>query len=253
MKLKDLLDELRLNILNDRSSRTSGNSDYLWTDRTLVNYINEAQRRFAARSLILRDASTPEVTRVTLRNGVDTYDLHPSIIAVISAKLPDTRRDLARIGHSLFGDPGIAAAGWDVGGDQMPPGRPLAFSTDEEVAAGDDDSRIAVSLKLYPAPAGDFVGQTLQLRVVRKPLEDLVFNNLEATPEIPVDHHIEMLDWAAYLALRIVDHDTGDAPRAQEFANSFETHVQNARKLVMRKLFAPKAWGFGRGGWSWGA
>lgn len=254
MKLKDLLEELRVNILNDRSSRVSGSSDYLWTDTTLVRYINEAQRRFAVRSLIIRDATTPEVTRLALVAGVDTYTLHPSVIAVISAKLPDQRRDLARAGHSVFAVTGAATSNWDPSELMaLPPGRPLAFSTDEQVAEADDATISAVSLRIHPAPSAEFDGTVLQLRVVRKPIDPLVPHNLAAEPEIPADHHIEMLDWAAYLALRIVDHDAGEARRAAEFAQSFEQHVQAARTMVMRKLFAPKPWGFGRGGWSWGA
>ena len=62
-----------------------------------------------------------------------------------------------------------------------------------------------------------------------------------------------MLDWAAYLALRIVDDDAGSARRALEFRASFDQHVKEARTLVMRKLFTPVEWGFGRGGFSWGS
>jgi hypothetical protein len=51
------------------------------------------------------------------------------------------------------------------------------------------------------------------------------------------------------LALRIVDQDAGNRVRSADFAASFEAHVQDARKLVLRKLFAPTGWGFGRGGW----
>jgi hypothetical protein len=47
MELSDLLDELRNNILYDRSDSVSGDPDQLWSDATLVRYINEAQRRFA--------------------------------------------------------------------------------------------------------------------------------------------------------------------------------------------------------------
>lgn len=254
MKLRDLLNELRLNILNDRSDRTSGSSDYLWTDETLVRYINEAQRRFAVRSLVIRDGTTPEVTQVTLRTGVSEYELHPSIIAVISAKLPTARRDLVRTGHSVLAGARQQSDNWDMSEVyEQQPGPTLAYSTDEEVSAADEGSMTLVTMRVFPAPSAAENGTVLQLRVVRKPLDDLVPSNLMAVPEIPLDHHMEMLDWAAYLALRIVDHDAGDAKRAADFAASFETHVQAARTLVMRKLFAPKPWGFGRGGWSWGS
>jgi hypothetical protein len=53
--------------------------------------------------------------------------------------------------------------------------------------------------------------------VCRKPINELVLNNLEAVPEVPEDHHLDMLDWAAYLALRIVDQDSGNRTRAKRF------------------------------------
>jgi hypothetical protein len=254
MNLSDLLSELRLNILHDRSDRSSGNEDYLWSDATLVRYINEAQRRFASRSFVIRDATTAEVINVTLEEGVTEYSLHPSILAVISAKLDSEQGDLARAGHSILNRATRSTDNWDLSLTSLvAPGKPMAFSTDEQVVEDDDSSVSAVSMRVFPEPSADYDGELIKLRVVRKPLDELTVNNLSAVPEIPVDHHLEMLDWAAYLALRIIDVDGGNAKRAAEFAQSFESHVQAARTMVMRKLFAPKPWGFGKGGWSWGA
>lgn len=254
MILRDLLSELRTNILNDRSDRTAGTSDYLWTDETLIRYINEAQRRFAVRTYVLRDSTTAEVVNVTLKTGVTQYALHPSIIAVLSAMRDGQLADLTRIGHSALS--GLVPSGSMSIVDPssftaLSPGPPLGYSTDETIAEDDDSAFGAVSLRVYPAPSAAVNNTLLKLRVVRKPIEQLTANNLGASPEIPEDHHLEMLDWAAYLALRIVDDDAGNPKRAAEFAQSFEAHVNEARKLVLRKLFAPRRWGFGRGGFSW--
>lgn len=255
MKLSDLLDELRNNILNDRSDSVSGDPDQLWSDATLVRYINEAQRRFACRSLVLRDSTTAEVTEVTLVAGQAEYNLHPSVLAVISAKKSTADADLMRVGHSLLSSyttPGSDV--WDLSSfSSLPAGGPIAYSTDESVAEDDNGSNSVVTLRIFPEPDATSAGTVIKLRVVRKPLEELTTYNLGAVPEIPEDHHIEMLDWAAYLALRIVDVDAGHSQRASEFAQSFESHVQYARAMVLRKLFAPKPWGFGRGGFSWGS
>jgi hypothetical protein len=253
MQLSELLEELRIGILNDRSDRTSGTSDYLWTDEMLVRYINEAQRRFAVKGLVIRDGTTAEVCEVTLEEGVTEYALHESILAVISAKIEDAAVDLTRVGHSAldvirsvdinFLDPSQFHS--------LTPGSPLAFSTDEQVVADDSDSYSRVSMRIFPEPDDDADGTVIKLRVLRKPIEELSVNNLGAVPEIPVDHHLEMLDWAAYLALRIVDADAGNPKRAAEFAASFEEHVKAARTMVLRKLFAPTPMGFGRNGWTW--
>lgn len=254
MKLADLLDELRNNMLFDRSAYTGGTAPtYLWSDDTLIRYINEAQKRFARRAFVIRDASTPEVVNVTLKNGISEYTLHSSIITVLTARLSTASVDLIRTGHWALGTYSPPNTNiWDV--NQLlsiQPGKTLAFATDEEMVEGDSGSRNTVTMRVFPTPSPTEDGQIIKLRVCRLPLDELTSNDEEAIPEIPEDHHLEMLDWAAYLALRIVDHDAGDPERAQEFANSFEAHVKNALKLVLKKLFAPQPWGFGKNGWSW--
>jgi len=253
--LGELLELLRHSILNDRTDRISGSSDYLWTDKTLCIYINEAQRRFAVRSLILRDGTTDEVTLVPLVAGQTVYNLHNAVIAVVSAKTEGQNAGLSRVGHSFLEsyrspaarlpDPTYFSA--------MQPGATLAFSTDEAINNADGASVEQVTLRIFPAPTAEMVtaNTALRLRVIRKPLYPLIETSTGATPEIPEDHHIEMLDWAAYLALRIVDDDAGAPKRADEFRIMFEGHVAEARKLAMRKMFAPTGWGFGRGGFVW--
>lgn len=254
MTLQELLDFLRGPILNDRSARVSGSSDYLWTDDQLVTMINEAQRRFAALSLILRDSTTKEVTEVTLVEGQTEYPLHESVLAVLSARRFDQQADLTRVGHPVLAAYRPTSEGWvdpaSYVGHQ--PGVPLAYSTDEGVTDYHDESFDEVSLRVYPAPSAAEAGTKLKLRVVRLPLCDFRDASRSTKSEIPRMHQIQMLDWAAYLALRIVDDDAGMERRALEFRASFESHVKEARAVVMRKLFAPMGWGFGQGGWSWG-
>jgi hypothetical protein len=254
MKLNELLDELREGILNDRSDRVDGTSDYLWTDARLVRYIDAAEQRFAIQGLVIRDGGTDETCLVTLVEGQTEYPLHEAVLAVVSAKRETAVTDLARVGHALLGAYRAPDDSWDAATlTAMSPGAPLAYSTDEGVSAQYDDSMSQVILRVYPAPDADAAGTTVRMRVVRKPIERLVVTKLGATPEIPEEHHLEMLDWAAYLALRIVDQDAGAPKRAAEFAQSFQVHVNNARKTAMRKMFAPLPWGFGRSGFSWGS
>ena len=253
MNLEDLLALLRTAYLNDRSDRIGGDNDYLWTDATLVTYINEAQNRFAHKALILRDGRTPEVTKVRLVEDQATYDLHPSVLAVISAKRDDQETDIMRVGHSALNAYRAPSDTWidPATLSTLPNSTPIAFSTDEELSEDDVGALSVPVLRVYPKPSAAVAGEYLRLRVVRKPLEQLTATNLSAYPEIPEDHHIEMLDWAAYLALRIVDDDAGSPRRAEEFRASFEDHVAKARAAAMRKLFAPQPWKFGANGFSW--
>lgn len=253
MKLSDLLDDLRDNILNDRGTST-GDDDKLWSDATLIRYINEAQRRFAKRSFVIRDSRNTEVVDVTVLEGVTEYDLHPSIIAVISAKIEDATTDLIRVGHTVLGQYTTQnSVIYPSAFEQASPAAPMAFATDETLVEDDDGTVATVSMRVFPTPRAEDAGTVIKMRVVRMPLDDLTTANRNAIPEVPADHHMEMLDWAAYLALRIVDNDAGNAKRAQEFANSFESHVVEARKLVLSKLYAPQRWGFGRSGWGGGS
>jgi hypothetical protein len=253
VQLSELRDELRNNILYDRSDSVSGDPDQLWSDPTLTRYINEAYKRFAKRSLVIRDNTTPAVVNVTLDEGVTEYTLHASVLAVVSARVSDSAKDLVRTGHSVlnaYTSPDNNT--WDLSLlEAMPPGAPLAFTTDETIGDASDTTQSAVVLRVYPEPDADADGTVVKLRTIRMPLADLSGDT--DVPELPATHHLEMLDWAAYLALRIVDTDAGNPKRAAEFAQTFEAHVQAARSMVLRKLFAPQGWGFGRGGFSWGS
>jgi hypothetical protein len=255
MTLGDLLALLRESILNDRTDREAGSSDYLWTDKTLCTFINEAQRKFAVESFVLRDGTTDEATLIPLVAGQTIYDLHPSIISVMSAQTVGRNAALTRVGHSLFTAYRTPSESWvdPQSFDTLAPGETLAFSTDEALNDLDSGSFSQVSMRIWPAPSAAMVtaNAAIRLRVVRKPLNRLVETATGAVPELPEDHHIEMLDWAAYLALRIVDDDAGAAKAAENFAAKFDVSVTKARKLAMRKMFAPMGWGFGRGGFTW--
>ena len=253
MTLGELLKLLREAILNDRTDRVDGSSDYLWTDETLVTYINEAQRRFAVQGLVLRDGSTDEVVNVRLVAGQNVYALHESILGVISAKAVDRDCDLTRVGHAVLAAYRAPTDRWIDPGTftGLQPGYPVAYATDEFLSDQDNDSLMQATMRVFPTPTAEYDGKLVKLRVVRKPIDRFSVNGLSATPELPEDHHIEMLDYAAYLALRIVDDDAGAPKRAAEFKATFEESVREARALAMRKLFAPMGWGFGRGGFSW--
>ena len=258
MQLGDLLSELRENVLHDKSDQVAGASDYLWTDATLVRYIDEAHRRMARRGLMIRDSTTASVTQITTVNNQQFYPLDPSVLAVLSLQMVGDNQTLARAGYdafnnyytnvpdTMFFDPSQLS--------NMQPGKAVAWSTDQSVIADPNGSWSVINLTLYPVIATPYDNIVGNMRVIRLPIERFSTANLTAYPEIPEDHHLDMLDWAAYLALRSVDTDVAGAnaaARAADFAARFEAHCQDARKEAMRKLFVPQQWGFGRNGWSW--
>lgn len=256
MNLGELLDELRHGILHDRSDQIAGSdSSYLWSNTRLINYINEAQRKFARESLCIRDNTTPQCCILQTVPFQCEYSLDPSVVAVVSAKMDGDQADLRRGGHApfqtyhtpdpLYFDPSQLS--------YVPPGKILAFSTDEGVVQDDNGSMSVVVLRAFPPPdnAVNSLGRPnagiMRLRVVREPLNDL--SNPLDVPEVPRDHHMSVLNWAASLALSITDHDLGDPEAAKMRAMQFEVDVRAARNEAMRKMFSPSVWGFGRAGW----
>jgi hypothetical protein len=248
MNLEAGLNELRGNVLRDDAEIASGPDDRLWSDETLVRYIDSAQNRWARRTLALRDASTPQVVEVTLTAGVSTYDLHGSILAVVSARYDTDAYDLRRVGHSLIAASRVADTEWfDPNVAAYPPGRPLAFATDETTSV---DTPGGVTLRVWPAPTATEEGKIIHLRVARKPLVPLTLDDIEAEFEIPEEYQLDTLEWAAYLALRNSDVD-GHADAASKHENRFNDAVQEVLKDMRRKLFAPMGWQFGQNGFAW--
>jgi hypothetical protein len=133
---------------------------------------------------------------------------------------------------------------------QLPPGKVVAYDTDEYVVQNDQGSLQVVNLRVYPTPAAPYLN-TIKLRVVRKPINKFTTKNLEAVPEIPDDHHMQMLDYAAYLALRKVDRDAEDRQRAADFLASFNDSIEKAKELMQRKMQTRLEWAFGNNGFSW--
>lgn len=254
MNLRDLLSELRENILHDRSDRIDGQSDRLWSDATLVRYINEAQRKLCREGLVLRDGSNDDTTLVTLATDTAEYTLHESVIAVVSARLAGEETDMRRIGHEALRmnahSPDTRV--WDTAGWQtLQPGKPLAFSTDEELKANAKGSLNRMLMSVYPKPTSAYNATTIRLRVVRMPLQDLTKCQHEDVPEVNPDFHMSLLDWAAHLALRIQDVDAGNARASERHKEAFMETVYRARKHALRQLYAPTGWRFGGNGFSW--
>lgn len=276
MTLRELLRLLREDVLHDRSDLVAGDEDKLWSDATLVRYLDEAERRFCRRSLCIRDGSTAAITQFLTVAYQDEYVLHPSILAVISTRFmgnghfadgvyvinpglpedailqPLDHADLARAGHSQF-DGGNRPDRYFENPNYMsflPPNKPLAYDTDEFTTANTSGSVGIINLRLYPKPSPDYGNCVVQMRVARLPQNHLKPDDLDASPEIPEEYHLYLLDWAAYLALRIVDHELGDPIRAAEFKKNFEDECDEARREMLRKMFTPNVWGFGRNGFS---
>lgn len=244
MTLQELLDELRNNILRDASDLISGSSDQLWSDATLVRYINEAYQRFCRRTQCLLDRSSVDAAQVPLVEGETVYELHSSVVSVVSAQLDGDTADLAFTGHAQLDGFNRVNEGLSFDLNTVasyPPGKPLAWSVDEG----------ARDIRVFPAPSADYDGVTLNLRVVRQPIEAFSTADMGAVPEIREEWQLGMLDWAAYRALSNHDVDGENLERANRRKKAFEDLVSEV-KSETRWLRRPAiTWGFGQHGFSW--
>ncbi|WP_055128518.1 hypothetical protein [Pseudomonas mediterranea] len=231
MNVRELLEELRENILRDISDAVDSDSDsFLLSDKALVRYINDAQNRFASQTLFLRDETTPTITEIDLVAGQETYALDKRVQAVHTVRTSARRRLKSTTYKFLAGQYGDFSSG-TTGELCWTPSAPVYFYTDRETQR----------LGIYPAPSVEFVAENpkLYLQVSRLPLEPLRAENLDAEPEVPEQYHLDMLDWAAYRALLNSDIEIEQIGRANLRRNRFEDTVKRLRKERDRLLLDP--------------
>jgi hypothetical protein len=247
--LTELLDELRTNLLRDASTLKTGTPDQYWDDLTLVRYMNDAHRRFARRSLCIRDDTTAEVVQVRLAADTAMYTLHPSVLRVQSARHEDATTDLVRMTHATnYTFANTFTDYFDIAGSPRS-GEPKRFATDEGVQVDDEHQ---IRMLVDPVPDSTQGGKLVALRVIRLPLNALSLDNTDASPEIPEDWQLDMLEWAAFRALRNWDVDAEAQTRAKEHKDRFEEAVLECRQEVeQKKMFEPVTWKFGGNGFSY--
>jgi hypothetical protein len=105
-------------------------------------------------------------------------------------------------------------------------------------------------MRVWPTPSADEEGLVLNLRVARLPLVTFTADKLREVCELPEEHQLDMLEWAAYRALRNSDID-GHSDAAGKHEKRFDDAVQEILKDIRRKMHAPIAWQFGGNGFSW--
>jgi hypothetical protein len=235
--LSERLDELRNNVLRDRSALVAGAADTLWSDETLLRYIKDGERRFARQTMCIRDSTTPEITNVTIRQDITTYALHKSVISVLSSKFDMDTFDLQRSGHALVLQftPAELFTYDPTTGYKVQPGRPIAYMTDETLVF---NRNRAVTYTVYPTPSSVEDTKIAHLRVIRYPIGDYSINNLDEESDIPEDYQLDCLEWAAYRATHNHDADAGDGVKAADHKAAFDEAVLNTKREIKRTMFA---------------
>lgn len=230
MNLRELLDETRRNILRDVSTAVEQqNGDELWGDDALVLYIRDAEDKFAAGTLCLRDSKTPATCEITLAAGVDEYQLNKKVIACYAA-IYDGSVSLARTSHATrFGARGDITPK-SATRQPMGVGEPRMFYTDRDTGY----------LGVYPVPGPSEAGKVIRVQVARRPIVPLSTANMDAEPEIPDEFHLDLLEWAVWRALRNHDADIDGDPAniaiVMARANSHKKRFEDAMSECKRQM-----------------
>jgi hypothetical protein len=257
VKNEELLDELRNGLLRDASPIKVGGPDSYWSDARLLRYIDDGYFRFARATLCLHDFRTPEVCQLTLRSGLladditpilfgNIYPLHRSVISVLSVRHQDDQHDLARVTHEVAttaSNTFTETFEFDIVNTT---GKPTSFSTDEGI---DPTAKAASQIAFYDIPNSTQIGKKVNLRVIRKPLHHITFDRLDKEPEVPEEYHLDLIEWAAWRALRNWDIDSEDRTKANDHLKRFEAAVVECRRDVLRKRRQTLHWAFGQSGY----
>lgn len=196
MTLEELLDHISGNVLDDRSDLVSGAPDELFSEATLVRYLNEGQRQFCRKAWPIIDDETASCCEIDLVAEQATYPLHSSVVRVYSVRPNDSDIPLSPLNWALISSQ-VAPEYPDFLENRfaysVPSGRPAYYSLDEATR----------KLRIRPKPSADQVTAIvkLKLRVARMPITLLSVDDPEGVPEIPEDYHMNLCDFAAGSAL----------------------------------------------------
>lgn len=188
MKLEQLRDHLRINILDDQAT------PQLWSDETLDLYINQAQDEAAIRARLFRRSES-----ITVLAGSNLIDLESDVIEVIQVVLP---------GYGALEPLDDRALPMQAGVTNRT-GRPSRFIPASPVLG------MGSQVQIYPTPAFD-VQLSVTVNHTPAPLEDAEDECL-----IPSSRQLAMLHWAAYLAYSMRDSDAEDKTRATSHEQKF--------------------------------
>jgi len=249
MNVGELLTQLRLELSDTVNTVASGttnlSNDALWPDSQLVNYLNWAEREFAARIQFYRDV-TSTMTQIPLVAGQVDYPLDPRILSVLSVQLnaPAGVANLSLWPMSYSDmDPGVKN---DYSGVLMYPpaalndtyAMPLVTPAPPTPQGWCTDKAIN-TLTTFPVYSGNWPWATtpaLNLRVTRLPINPMTPNILTAVPGIPFQYHLALVWGAAWQALLTTDVDGYAPEQAASFQQRFQMEVVSAKRDMMRKL-----------------
>lgn len=194
---QELLDYLRADVLRDNAQ------PYLWSDSHILRMLSEGERDFCRKTYALADSSQT----ITTTASINSYTLQDGVVWVFSAALDGYARDLGNYTRKWIPSNLITTTGL-----------PQIFTLDE--AAG--------VLRLYPVPDAAY---QIDLRVVRLPAVDI---SETVSPEVPVQYHLDIAEYAAWRLLLANDVDGGNTGAALRHKEDYLKRVDDAKREYYR-------------------
>lgn len=245
MTLQEMLDHTGGFYLDDRATLLSGAADELFSDATLVRFLNLGADEFCRRTWRLQSqysVAKAAYTGITLVEGQKDYNLHARVLRVLSAKLSDSDLDLRQIGYE---DSRPVVAGYpyndffDINSPYTEtPGRPYWYAVDI-------GTRV---LRVRPTPSADEDGLVLQMRVVHMPITELTIATPAGVCEVEPEYHELLCMYAAGKALTSQNVDSDAKREGYKFLADFSAACREARNDFVKMTQSMPRFRFG--GWA---
>jgi len=197
MNSTDLLEQFRLD-LNDVEE------PYLWSDKEVFGYMNDAQRMFCRLVGGIGDVSS-DFTQLAYTPASDWVATSPLILKIRNATDVATGRQI-----DVWNEEDMRRRGFRF---NKVPGRV------QRLVIGMEEHR--ARLHSYPAQAG-----AIQLSIERLPLESII--GADQAFEIDEQHHEHLGLWMAYRAYSKQDAETFDRTKSAESKAAFEVYCFEA-------------------------
>lgn len=189
MYRQEFIRTLREDYLDDITSNPDqDDSDYRWSGGFLTRAIATAELEACRRADLIHDTTTAAVCTITLVAGTYLHAIHSKVtvldkVIYDGAEIPKVTEGYLKANYG---------AEW-----RDDTGAPTSYMV------------LGRKIRLYPIPTATEADDEVSLEVYRLPMA-----RFTTTPEIPEEYHLDLCEYAAYLAFRRHDEDTKDNRKA---------------------------------------
>ncbi len=240
MKLSEMLEYTR-SYLDDASvALIEGDNDQMWSDSTLVNFMNQAENLLCRRAWAIIEYGVAPAGTIVLATGKILYALHPSVLKIFDVTPSTQVAPLGRTTDDLLRDPNpIGGDAFDVGEaaareDTALTGATLAFASDAGTR----------QLRVYPEPTSTQNGIVCSMKIARLPITALTVDDVDAEPETDAQWHADICHYAVGKALVLPLVDADQKKEGRDLIAQFMETIRQARQERVRAEMGTGRWAF---------